>query len=121
MAKKIREQVKDLDERMKKYRIYKEIAKDFLLMMPLIGSVGSTVLNWIFGAYAKYAETARIAAKSAGRRASDAVVEATSSAAAPSMTMGDFIQFFFIFWLVVILGWRAWVKLKAKLSGQDND
>ena len=124
--KKMSEQVKDtaksLDERMKKYRIYKEVAKDFLLMMPLFGSVGSTVLNWLFGAYAKYTETARLAVEKASKRASEAgdiVAETTASAPPAGMDTGDMIQFFFIFWLVVILCWRAWVKVKAKLQGND--
>jgi len=103
------DKAKDFDERMKKYRFYKEVVKDFLLMIPLLGSVGGTILNWLYKSYVKYVEVATVAeARIAG------AVESYSDAAAGSdpITMGDFVRDLFLIWLVGIIVWRFIKKLK---------
>jgi len=105
------DKAKDLDERMKKYRFYKEVVKDFLLMIPLLGSVGGTILNWLYKSYVKYVEVAA-AAKAGVAGAVESYSDVTSAAGSDPITMGDFVRDLFLIWLVGIIVWRFIKKLK---------
>jgi len=122
MKKKLHHQVmdkaKDWDEKMKKYRFYKEVVKDFLLMIPLFGSVGSTVLNWAYKSYFKYKEAADIA-KERIVDSVEVIVESHPEAAAEAVTMGDMIRDLFIFWFVGMIVWRIYKKVKVKFKSND--
>ena len=50
------DKAKDWDEKMKKYRFYKEVVKDFLLMIPLLGSVGGSAQPIFFENVTIYAQ-----------------------------------------------------------------
>ena len=105
------DKAKDWDEKMKKYKFYKEVIKDFLLMIPLLGSVGSFVLNWAYKSYVKYTKVATAARE----RVADSVETVVESyPAIEPATLGDFVRDFFIFWLVVIIAWRIYKKVKDK-------
>ena len=62
------DKAKDWDEKMKKYRFYKEVVKDMLLMLPLAGSVLSGIIKWSVGMFRDYNNKVMEAAAPIGRR-----------------------------------------------------
>jgi len=116
MKKKLHHQVmdkaKDWNEKMKKYRFYKEVVKDFLLMIPIIGSVGSMVLNWAYRSYERYTQVAAAAKR---RVSSDVeVVIENYPNAIDAFNTGDFIRDIFISWLVIAIVWKIIKKIRTK-------
>jgi len=124
--KKIQERVKEgvvnLDERMKKYRFYKEIVKDALLMLPLIGSFGGGTLRWAYNSFKTYTQRSLEAAESVARSTG------ATSVAPPAIQESSWLMsglemgwFLCIVLLICVLSWRAW-KLILKLIGRfKND
>ena len=123
-TKKLHHQVidkaKEWDEKMKKYKFYKEVVKDFLLMIPLLGSVGGTVLNWLYNSYVKYVEVASITKSRVAEEVGDAVEAYSEASATVPITMGEFVRDIFLVWLIGIIVWRFIKKIRAKKDEVNN-
>jgi len=109
--KKIHERVRDhvvsLDERMRKYRFYKEIVKDALLMLPLLGSFGGGALRWFYGMFSTYTEKSMAAANE------------VHAAVRESNSLFDILEvgwFLCIVAFIGVLAWRAWQLIKRLVT-----